>query len=236
MSEILKPQIVFPKENKETPPGVLRIGVDLDANIDEIDTWVYRLVKRGLGVDIKKKLKDEGSTNFWLHQWEEIRRIPHGPNFVKELFKRPFIYEYARPIPGAIETLNKWKEQGHEIWFITARTKDELYQVTLEWLEKNNLGWAKNRLLMPPSSEKDRVKFKKNEAQRFGLHFFIEDHAETVKTVTPSSLIRNLVLKYSWNIAEDIGLQSAYVENWQEIDRIIQEASCWHYFLHSTKP
>ncbi|MBU3957382.1 hypothetical protein KKI19_03880 [Patescibacteria group bacterium] len=236
MSEFLKPEIIFPKENKETPPGVLRIGVDLDANVDEIDTWVCRLVKRGLGVDIKKKLEDEGSTNFWLHQWEEIRNIPHGPDFVKEIFKRTFVYECARPIPNAIETLNKWKEQEHQIWFITARTKDALYQVTLEWLEKNNLGWAKNRLLMPQSLEKDRVRFKNSEAQRLDLHFFIEDHAETVKAVTPSSLIRNLVLEYSWNVTEDIGSQSAYVENWQEIDRIVQEASRWHYFLHSTKP
>jgi len=226
MSEVLKPEIVFPKENKESPPGILRIGVDLDANVDEIDTWVCRLVKRGLGVDIKKKIEDEGSTNFWLDQWEEVRSISHGPNFVRELFKRPFIYEYARPIPGAIKTLNKWREQGHQIWFITARTKGDLYQVTLEWLEKNNLGWAKSKLSMPQSLGEDRVNFKNSEAQRLDLHFFIEDHAETVRTVTPSSLVRNLVLEYPWNVAEDIGSQSAYVKNWQEIDRIVQEASC----------
>lgn len=222
-------------ENEETLPGILRIGVDLDANVGEIDTWVCRLVKRRLGIDIKQKLESEGSTNFWLHQWKEIQNHPHGPNFVKELFRRPFIYEHARPIPGAIETLNKWKEQGHQIWFITARTEDELYQVTSEWLKKNDLDWAESRLLMPHSLEKDRVRFKKREAQRLDLHFFIEDHAETVKTVNPPSLIRNLVLKYSWNIGEDIGSQSFYVKNWQEIDRIIQEASCWHYFLYSTR-
>lgn len=236
MSEVLKPQIVFPKENKETPPGVLRIGVDLDANVDEIDTWVCRLVKRGLGVDIKKKLEDEGSTNFWLDQWEEVRNIPRGPDFVKEIFRRTFIYECARPIPNAIETLNKWKEQGHEIWFITARTKDDFYQVTLEWLEENNLGWAKNRLLMPTSSEKNRVVFKNREVQGLDLHFFIEDHAETVRMTSSDSMMAKLVLKYSWNIDEDIGNQARFVDNWQEIDKIVQNASRWHYFLHSTKP
>lgn len=217
-------EIFVKKEIKETEPRILKIGVDMDANVDEIDTWVCRLVKRGLGIDIREKLK-KGPTNFWLDQWPEIKAHPRGPAFVRELFRRTFIYETARPVPGAVETLNKWRKQGHEIWFITARTKEVLGQVTLEWLEKNNLGWAKERLLMRQTSAEDRIEFKARQTQRLDLHFFIEDHAETVRMISSDSMINKLVLKYSWNIAEDIGDKSKFVKNWQEIDGIVQNAS-----------
>lgn len=167
------PEIFQPEEIQEIP-GVLRIGVDLDANVDDIDTWTCRLVKRGLGVDIKSVL-EQRPVNFWLDEWPEIKAIPHGPAFVNQLFSRTFIYENAIPIKGAIETINSWRKQEHEIWFITARSKDSLGQVTLDWLEKHELGWAKDKILF---SEGERVDFKAQQAEMLDLHVFIEDHAK----------------------------------------------------------
>lgn len=225
-------EVFIPKEIKETP-GILRIGVDLDGNVDEIDTWTCRLIKRGLGIKVDLR---KGVINFWLDKLPEIQQIPGGPAFVNQIFEKSFIYETAKPIPGAVETLNKWKDQSHQIWFITARPKESLDQITFDWLDRNGLEWAKDKVFFREFWDEDRTQFKADKAAILNLHFFIEDHAETVRAVTPSSLIRNLVLEYPWNVTEDIGSQSAYVKNWQEIDRIVQEASCWHYFLHSTQP
>ena len=44
----------------------------------------------------------------------------------------------AKLYPDALETLNKWYDQGHIICFFTSRTEDHR-QVTKEWLDKNNL-------------------------------------------------------------------------------------------------
>jgi len=231
MSEVLKSEIVFPKENKETPPGKLEIGVDLDGVVVKLMIWVNRLCKRGLGVDIKAIL-NKRPVDYWIHKWPEIQAIPNGPAFIKEVYRKTFIYEMAIPIPGSIETLNKWREQEHQISFITARSKEILGQITLDWLEMFNLDWAKERIF---HTDRDKVDSKAREAQRLGLHIYMGDHAEAVKMITPSSLIVNLVLEHPWNIAEDIGFQSTHVKNWQEADRIVQEASRWHYFLHSTK-
>ena len=44
----------------------------------------------------------------------------------------------AKLYPDALETLNKWYDQGHIICFFTSRTEDHR-QVTQEWLDKNGL-------------------------------------------------------------------------------------------------
>ena len=229
MSEVLKPEIVFPKEIKETP-GILRIGVDLDGNVDEIDTWTCRLIKRGLGVKVDLR---KGVINFWLDKLPEIQQIPGGPAFVNQIFEKSFIYETAKPIPGAVETLNKWKDQNHQIWFITARPKESLDQITFDWLDRNGLKWAKDKVFFREFWGEDRTQFKADKAAMLNLHVLIEDYADTVRMCHSSLMMVKLVLKYPWNVTEVIGPQAVRVNNWQEMDKIIQDTSRWHYFLHS---
>lgn len=209
----------------------MRIGVDLDANVVDLMGPAHQLIKETLGVDVEQRLK-EGPANFFLQQWPEIQAIPGGPEFIKAIYEEPSIYEEAKPILGSVEVLNRWKQEGHKIWFISARSKKTLKQITMTWLGEYNLGWGKRNLLLF-SSEKSRIEFKKNEAKRLKLHVFIEDHAPTVKAADSLSMMVKLVLAYSWNVDEDIGFESAFVWNqdWQEMDRVIQEISRWHYFL-----
>ncbi|MBB4805136.1 hypothetical protein HNP38_000408 [Chryseobacterium defluvii] len=39
------------------------------------------------------------------------------------------------PYLDALETINKWYDEGHQICFFTSRTED-LKQITIEWLDK----------------------------------------------------------------------------------------------------
>ena len=204
-------------------PKNLRIGVDLDACIVDLVYWASRLIKRGLKVDLKKILK-KGPVDFWLHHWPEVKKIK-GENFILAMFEKPFIYQYAKPIPGAVKVLNKWKRQGHQIWLITARPKKTVGKITLQWLGKNNLDWAKKRILFTGYSYKDRANFKSEASRKLNLHVFIEDHAEAVRAIDSPSMIVKLVLKYPWNMAEDIGKKAKFVKDWQEIDKIIQKLS-----------
>ena len=43
----------------------------------------------------------------------------------------------AEPYPDALETLNRWYEQGHIITFFTSRTED-LREISEVWLKKHN--------------------------------------------------------------------------------------------------
>lgn len=40
------------------------------------------------------------------------------------------------PFPDALETINRWYDEGHYICFFTSRTND-LKQITIDWLDKN---------------------------------------------------------------------------------------------------
>ncbi|HEX4886524.1 MAG TPA: hypothetical protein VFV37_00625 [Luteibaculaceae bacterium] len=51
----------------------------------------------------------------------------------------------AKPLPGAVESVNKYYEQGHTIIFYTARTWME-FEMTTDWLQKN--GFKYHQLIM----------------------------------------------------------------------------------------
>ena len=56
----------------------------------------------------------------------------------------------AKLYPDALETLNKWYDQGHIICFFTSRTEDHR-EVTQEWLDKN--GFKYHSLVMGSQEE-----------------------------------------------------------------------------------
>ncbi|RAV28399.1 LNS2 domain-containing protein [Sinomicrobium soli] len=51
----------------------------------------------------------------------------------------------CEPFPDALDTLNKWYEEGHVITFFTSRTEDHR-EVTEEWLDRH--GFKYHGLLM----------------------------------------------------------------------------------------
>jgi uncharacterized HAD superfamily protein len=210
------------KRVKKKKPQVLRIGVDLDACVVDLICWASRLIKRKLRVDLNKIFK-KGPVDYWIQDWPEIKKA-QGENFIFELYQKPFVYQHAKAIPKAVKILNQWKKQGHQIWIITARP-EEAQKATLEWLKENQLGWARKRVLFTGHSPKERAGFKSRVARELDLHLFIEDHAETVRAIGSPSMILKLVLKYPWNMAEKIGKKARFVEDWQEIDKIVQKLS-----------
>lgn len=51
----------------------------------------------------------------------------------------------CKPYPDALETLNRWYDEGHIITFFTSRT-DEHREITVKWLDEN--GFKYHGLLM----------------------------------------------------------------------------------------
>jgi len=51
----------------------------------------------------------------------------------------------CKPFPDALETINKWYDDGHQICFFTSRTEDHK-EVTADWLTKH--GFKYHSLLM----------------------------------------------------------------------------------------
>ncbi len=221
-------------EVKETP-GILRIGCDLDGVVADIGPAVKEMILKELGIDIAKVARGKDITEYWLHEWPEIKAISGGPEFVLNMWDNPDLYQAAQQIPGAVSSINKLRELGHQIWFITARDRI-VAEATLSWLNANKLSWAveENRVLFPQSSEEDRVSFKSSLAQKLGAHVLIEDYAEILRGLKPSpSLMVKILFEYPYNIGKDAGSQIVRVGSWSEIVAVIQEASHWHYDIFS---
>lgn len=212
-----------PEKAKKTSK-VLRIGVDLDGCVDDLFEYASRLIKRKLGVNFKAVIK-KGPVNFYLDEWPEIKRIQGGRAFIHKIFKEPDVYKHAQPVSGAIRILNRWNQQGHQIWLVTARPKEIAKEMTLKWLRDHRLSWSTKKVLFTGYSPRERASFKARVARKLSLHVFIEDHAEAVRAIDSPSMIVKLVLKYPWNMAEDIGEKAEFVKDWQEIDKIVQELS-----------
>jgi len=150
-------------------PGELNIGIDLDGVVANISSEVRKMVLEGLGIDASLA----GN-----------RKNSRGPQFVLGMWDNPALYEAAEQIPGAVDTINEWRTHGFQIWFITARTKNSVGEATLNWLERNGLGWAKKekRVLFPQPSDKDKVLFKSRAVKKLALHIVIEDYANILRT------------------------------------------------------
>ena len=59
--------------------------------------------------------------------------------------EEPERMKHVLPFPDAVETLNRWYDEGHIITFFTSRTED-VRDITEEWLDKH--GFKYHGLLM----------------------------------------------------------------------------------------
>lgn len=213
-------------------PGFLRIGVDLDGVLANIEGNAARLIKNKLGVDIEAVRVREGKTNYWWQDWPQIKAIPGGPEFVVGLFANPETYRNVQQMPDSVAALNSWHHQGHQIWIVTARPPtDSVSQATKEWLVGNNLDWVVNseNLLFVPQNY-DRNEFKPRIARQLSLHVFLEDLPDTLRRMSARSMMVKILFDASYNTGEEIGSQSVRANDWCQIDKIIQETSRWHYW------
>lgn len=221
-------EFLRPTNPEREIPGILRIGVDLDGVVVNFEDSACEAIKQKLGYDPRTK---RGPTEYHIDQWSEIQAISGGPEFVRSLWGNPEVYQNAKPIPGAIRTLNKWRTQGHQVWIPTARYSPAVREVTIQWLESHDLNWLISQVIFRPSGEIKRVDFKPQAAKDLKLHAFIEDHAPTLAVMMTDSLMVKILKSYSWNWLVDAGSQAVRLNNWRQIDEIIQEASRWHYYV-----
>jgi len=56
------------------------------------------LIKRKYGL----KIKTTDLTSYWLEKTPKLKKIPGIKEFVWDIFKKPFIYQTARPIKSLL--------------------------------------------------------------------------------------------------------------------------------------
>lgn len=205
-------------ERKEIP-RILRIGVDLDDTVVDYGALYFRAIKIGLGINLLAKYQ---SFKGRIRNLPEITALPNGQAFLRELIRRDFPYRYAKPIVGAIETLNHWRNQGHEIWFLSARAKP-VEEVTKQWLIKYNLGWAIGRTFLTENWDDDGGTFKDDLCRQLELNVLIDDRIQTLRRIIAPTVKTKIGLQKPWNIADYDENKDDFilVPDWSQISEII---------------
>ena len=187
------------------------IGIDID---DTTVVTVESMVKYGdkydtevLNREAKKdnlgRIKDRYYMNA-LYGWTEEEKFAFFDMYYKN------VLEECYPLPNASEIINRLKQEGNEIIFITARLTNikncETENITKETFRKYNIPYDK--LIM---NVDDKLKFcKENDVE-----IFIEDSYETCKNLQENGIKAYLMTtKMNRNIVDE---KIERVSSWNEV-------------------
>lgn len=95
-------------------------------------------------------------------------------------------YRFSLPIPKAVEALKKLKNEGHEIYLITARGIldfekndigiDKIRQMTLDWLSNNEIPYDK--IIFSETLSKSKICLENN------VDVMVDDSSQNIKDVS----------------------------------------------------
>ena len=151
----------------------MNIGIDIDGVITDIEPYVFEcgaklLYEKGRSLENINKEKYE---TYEIYGWDRHDEHEFWDQYMIEYYKNAPIRIYAA------EIIKKLKEQGHNIYIITARgiSEQDIYSylkdITKEWLKENEIYY--DELFF----EKDKKKI----IQEYGIELMIEDYAENIK-------------------------------------------------------
>ena len=162
----------------------MRIGIDID---DTTVVAVKSMIKYGDIYDINDLGKNGINGNFGLIQNGKYLQALYGWNneeknaFFAKYYKN--ILEECEPMENAPEMVAKLKEEGNEIFFITARYSNikncNTEEITIKTLKENNIPYDK--LIVNAS---DKLKF----CKEHNIEIFIEDGYATCKQLEENGI------------------------------------------------
>ncbi|MHB1654259.1 MAG: 5' nucleotidase, NT5C type [Desulfitobacteriaceae bacterium] len=175
----------------------MRIGVDIDGVIaDSYPAWLKEL-NRHYGKNISV-LEDYDMHLVFDVAWDDMNDF-----FVENV---DHLLGIPQPVVGAKEGIETLIQEGHDIFYITARRPEE-EAITLDWLRRYNIPYE-TVLFSGFKSKVDLV-------QQWNMQAFIEDHLANAKDISGLG-IPVFLLATSYNQGE-LSPQVTRCQNWSEI-------------------
>ena len=155
----------------------MRIGIDIDGVLTNIERWQ---------LDYGGKFFSKFNKSVVDRNGYEIKEIFGVSDDLDNQFWNEFLYEYVTKEPSrkfASEVIKKLKEDGNEIYIVTARyltdrnTKEgqEMREIVVKWLEEQNIFYDK--IVFTPDDKLETCK--KND-----IDVMIEDKAENINKIS----------------------------------------------------
>ena len=194
----------------------MKIGIDIDGVLTDIEKW-----QLDYGSKFYYENYYKGVVNSKGYETDEIFDSSRECDnlFWEKYFKDYSIYAEARKFSG--EVISKLKDEGYEIYIITARgsfpshsssvmSKEENEQIVKEWLNKNNIYY--NQIIFSPEDKLDICIANK-------IDIMIEDKVDNINKIST----RIPVICYNAGYNEKcIGKNIYRVYSWYDIYNTIK--------------
>lgn len=201
----------------------MNVYIDFDDVICETAKFFTVIAKELFGIDVPYQQVQffnlKKSFDLTDEQYDELMRVGHIPENLLS-------YEST---PGAIETIQKWADEGHEITIITGRPFDA-YEPSRKWLDEHGL----EKIPMLCVDKYDREKFNQNstynltlaELYAMSFDFAVEDSPAAFEHVMHFEGCHVAVINRPWNRQEELP-KGNFVRcvGWQEIDQMFHECA-----------
>ena len=189
----------------------MRIGIDIDGVLTDIEQWQ---------LDVGGKFFSKYNKSVANKDGYEITEIFNVSEELDILFWNEYLYEYVIKEPSrkfASEVIKKLKEEGNEIYIVTARyltdRNDEegkrMRGIVLNWLERQNIYFDK--IIFGSEDKKDDCK--KN-----NIDIMIDDKVDNINEI--SSIIPVICFHAGYN-KKCKGKNIFRVYNWYDIYNLI---------------
>lgn len=185
----------------------MRFGFDIDDTLINLREHAFRIykqkLKKDLSIDVFHALKrveihepfgltDQQGKEMWTSSLEDI------------------YYTDCPAFPGAIESLVKLEEDGHEIFYITARPKEHGMR-TREWMKQKGFPIRDEHFYYGMEDHEKILIINDLE-----LDYFVDDKPAVLNTLADTS-VKLIVKDQSYN--QDLDLDR--LVNWKDFNKLI---------------
>lgn len=178
----------------------MRLGIDIDGTIKYTHSAAIKLYNEELNMNVK----EEDVITYFLDEPFGLTS-KEGRKMWRRLEAR--IYTTAIPLENSSESLQQLEEEGHEIYYITARPGfKRIREVTEDWLLKHHFPYKKENLFMS-SQNKSKVAIANN------IHLVFEDDPCHIDNLVANGVPTVIVdCPYNRLISKDI----PRIKDWNE--------------------
>lgn len=189
----------------------MRIGIDIDdtavITVNSMLKYADQYNKEVLGKDEIKNSLGLIKNRYYLkaiYGWNDKEKF----DFFNMYYKN--VLEECKPMDYVSKVCNQFKEDGNEIYFITARLNNiencNTEEITKKTLQENNIPYDK---LIINASDKIEA------ARKYNIDLFIEDSFETCSQLSEIG-INNILMTTKMNEQIDEG-KIIRVNNWNKV-------------------
>lgn len=199
----------------------MKVYIDFDDVICETAKAFTRIANELFGIELPYQQVQffnlKKSFNLNDEQYDELMRVGHIPEQLLGYIETP----------GASRVINKWIDEGHEIYVITGRPFDA-YEPSRKWLDDHNLERAPllcvDKYGRETFNQDCTYNLTLEKLYKMQFDFAIEDSPNAFKHVLHFDKCKIAVFNRPWNINVELP-NDMFVrcEDWDAIDRLFEE-------------